>query len=200
MESRSSSTTRRATSWRLCPVRRKYGGWPAGWGDFLPGAPKCSGCMAFCRLPSSEGSRRGKAGRQAAGLRRVIVSTSIAETSLTVPGVRTVADSGWSRLSRFHPATGLDRLVTERVSQSSADQRRGQGGAVGPRGLREVLERIGENPPATRIPRFSGPTSRASCSNARCGARGTLPRWHGWMRRRLPHGHKPGRRCGCLAW
>jgi len=66
------------------------------------------------------------------GPRRVILATSIAETSLTVPGVTTVADSGWARLTRFHPATGLDRLVTERVSASSAEQRRGRAGRLGP--------------------------------------------------------------------
>ncbi len=70
--------------------------------------------------------------RDAAARRRVILSTSIAETSLTVPGIRVVADAGWARLSRFHPATGLDRLVTERVSTSSADQRRGRAGRLGP--------------------------------------------------------------------
>jgi len=73
-------------------------------------------------------------GMQSAGSRprRIIVATSIAETSLTVPGIQTVADAGWSRISRFHPATGLDRLVTERVNQSSADQRRGRAGRLGP--------------------------------------------------------------------
>jgi len=64
--------------------------------------------------------------------RRVILATSIAETSLTVPGISTVADSGWARLSRFHPATGLDRLVTEKLSASSAEQRRGRAGRLGP--------------------------------------------------------------------
>jgi ATP-dependent helicase HrpB len=64
--------------------------------------------------------------------RRVILATSIAETSLTVPGISTVADSGWARLSRFHPSTGLDRLVTEKVSASSAEQRRGRAGRLGP--------------------------------------------------------------------
>jgi len=85
-------------------------------------------------LPLSEQRRIAARDRSAegSGLRRVIVSTSIAETSLTVPGIRTVADSGWSRLSRFHQATGLDRLVTERVSQSSADQRRGRAARLGP--------------------------------------------------------------------
>ncbi|MCX7039794.1 MAG: helicase-related protein, partial [Spirochaetes bacterium] len=67
-----------------------------------------------------------------AARRRVILATSIAETSLTVPGVRTVADSGWSRLACFHAPTGLDRLVTERTSESSADQRRGRAGRLGP--------------------------------------------------------------------
>jgi ATP-dependent helicase HrpB len=64
--------------------------------------------------------------------RRVVLATSIAETSLTVPGVRVVADAGWARLTRFHPATGLDRLVTERVSVSAAEQRRGRAGRLGP--------------------------------------------------------------------
>ncbi len=68
----------------------------------------------------------------AAHHRRVILATSIAETSLTVPGVRAVADSGLARLARFHPATGLDRLVTEMESRSSADQRRGRAGRLGP--------------------------------------------------------------------
>ncbi len=67
-----------------------------------------------------------------AGRRRVILATSIAETSLTVPGITTVADYGYARLSRFHRATGLDRLVTERVSESSAEQRRGRAGRLGP--------------------------------------------------------------------
>ncbi len=71
------------------------------------------------------------AGGPSAG-RRVILSTSIAETSLTVPGIRVVADAGWARLSRFHPATGMDRLMTERVSAASADQRRGRAGRLGP--------------------------------------------------------------------
>ena len=77
-------------------------------------------------------STEGAGGRADPAPRRVILSTSLAETSLTVPGIRTVADAGWARLTRFHPATGLDRLVTERVSASSADQRRGRAGRLGP--------------------------------------------------------------------
>jgi ATP-dependent helicase HrpB len=64
--------------------------------------------------------------------RRAIFATSIAETSLTVPRVRAVLDSGLARLSRFHPPTGLNRLVTEREARDRADQRRGRSGRLGP--------------------------------------------------------------------
>ena len=63
---------------------------------------------------------------------RAVLATSIAETSLTVAGVRTVVDAGWARTSELHHATGLERLVTTRVSASSADQRRGRAGRLGP--------------------------------------------------------------------
>ena len=58
--------------------------------------------------------------------RRVVLATSIAETSLTVPGVRIVIDSGYRRSPRFDPASGLTRLATERVSRAAADQRAGR--------------------------------------------------------------------------
>jgi ATP-dependent helicase HrpB len=64
--------------------------------------------------------------------RRVVLATSIAETSLTVPGIRLVVDAGWARTAELHHATGLERLVTARVSTSSADQRRGRAGRLGP--------------------------------------------------------------------
>jgi ATP-dependent helicase HrpB len=64
--------------------------------------------------------------------RRAIFSTSIAETSLTVPRVRAVLDSGLARLSRFQSRTGLNRLVTEREAKDRADQRRGRSGRLGP--------------------------------------------------------------------
>lgn len=60
--------------------------------------------------------------------RRVILSTAIAETSLTVEGVRIVIDSGLMRVPRFSPATGMNRLETVRVSLASAEQRRGRAG------------------------------------------------------------------------
>lgn len=66
------------------------------------------------------------------GMRRIVLATAIAETSLTIPGVRAVIDSGLARRARFDPGTGMTRLVTERLSLASADQRRGRAGRVAP--------------------------------------------------------------------
>ena len=71
-------------------------------------------------LPSSPGDRK------------VVLATSIAETSLTIEGVRVVVDSGLSRVPRFSPRTGMTSLATVRVSRASADQRRGRAGRVAP--------------------------------------------------------------------
>ena len=62
--------------------------------------------------------------------RKIIVATNVAETSLTIEGVRTVVDSGLARVFRFDSRRGLDTLVTERISISSADQRTGRAGRV----------------------------------------------------------------------
>jgi ATP-dependent helicase HrpB len=67
-----------------------------------------------------------------AGSRRVVLATNIAETSLTIPGVRVVVDSGLVRRLRFDPATGMSRLETERISRASAAQRQGRAGRVEP--------------------------------------------------------------------
>jgi ATP-dependent helicase HrpB len=66
------------------------------------------------------------------GARKVVLATSIAETSLTIEGVRIVVDSGLSRVPRFSPRTGMTRLETVRVSRASADQRRGRAGRLAP--------------------------------------------------------------------
>jgi ATP-dependent helicase HrpB len=66
------------------------------------------------------------------GTRKVILATSIAETSLTIDGVRVVIDSGLARRSRFSPRTGMSRLETLRVSRAAADQRRGRAGRTAP--------------------------------------------------------------------
>ncbi|MFC6226932.1 ATP-dependent helicase HrpB [Paenibacillus allorhizosphaerae] len=64
------------------------------------------------------------------GERKIVLATSIAETSLTVEGVRIVIDSGLMRVPRFSPRTGMSRLETIRVSRASADQRRGRAGRL----------------------------------------------------------------------
>ncbi len=66
------------------------------------------------------------------GTRKIVLSTSVAETSLTIEGVRVVVDAGLSRLPRYDPRAGLTRLETVRVSRASADQRRGRAGRVAP--------------------------------------------------------------------
>ena len=67
-----------------------------------------------------------------AGRRKVVLATSVAETSLTIQGVRVVIDCGLSRVPRFEPSRGLTRLATVRVSKSSAEQRRGRAGRTEP--------------------------------------------------------------------
>jgi ATP-dependent helicase HrpB len=66
------------------------------------------------------------------GRRKVVLSTSIAETSLTIEGIRVVVDAGLMRVSRFDPGSGMTRLETVKVSQASADQRRGRAGRLEP--------------------------------------------------------------------
>lgn len=66
------------------------------------------------------------------GTRKIVLATSIAETSLTIEGVRVVIDSGLARVPRYEPDAGVTRLETVRVSRASADQRRGRAGRTGP--------------------------------------------------------------------
>lgn len=66
------------------------------------------------------------------GSRRVILATNLAETTLTVPGVHAVVDTGLQKVARFDPDRGIDALDLERISQDSADQRAGRAGRLGP--------------------------------------------------------------------
>jgi ATP-dependent RNA helicase HrpB len=66
------------------------------------------------------------------GRRKVVVATNIAETSLTIDGVRIVVDAGLERRQRFDPSTGMSRLDTARISRASAAQRRGRAGRTAP--------------------------------------------------------------------
>ena len=64
--------------------------------------------------------------------RKVVLSTAIAETSLTIPDIRVVVDAGRARRARFDPGSGMSRLVTEKVSRAEAAQRAGRAGRVAP--------------------------------------------------------------------
>lgn len=85
--------------------------------------------------------------------RKVILSTSIAETSLTIEGVRIVVDGGLMRVPRFSPRNGMGRLETVRVSLASADQRRGRAGRTAP----GVCYRLWPQEEETRLPAFNTP-------------------------------------------
>lgn len=85
--------------------------------------------------------------------RKVVLSTSIAETSLTILGVRVVIDAGQARAPRFDPASGLMRLATVRVSRAAADQRRGRAGRTEP----GVCYRLWDEAETRALPAFADP-------------------------------------------
>ncbi|TGQ56912.1 ATP-dependent helicase HrpB [Mesorhizobium sp. M1C.F.Ca.ET.193.01.1.1] len=87
------------------------------------------------------------------GRRKVVLATSIAETSITIDGVRVVIDSGLSRLPRYEPASGLTRLETVRVSKASADQRAGRAGRTQP----GVAIRLWRAEQTAALPAFTPP-------------------------------------------
>jgi ATP-dependent helicase HrpB len=88
-----------------------------------------------------------------AGKRKVVLATSIAETSLTIQGVRVVIDSGLARVPRFDPASGLTRLATVRVSRAAADQRRGRAGRTEP----GVCYRLWDEAETRALPAYADP-------------------------------------------
>jgi ATP-dependent helicase HrpB len=89
----------------------------------------------------------------AAGRRKVVLATSIAETSLTIEGVRIVVDCGLARVPRFEPDLGLTRLETVRVSRAAADQRRGRAGRTEP----GVCYRLWEEAQEGAFPAYATP-------------------------------------------
>lgn len=110
---------------------------------FLPGAGEIARATSELAVGSAgrfqvwplHGSLDGSAQDRAlqpdpGGQCRIVVATNIAETSLTVPGVRAVVDAGWQKVARYDAARGIDSLETERISQDSADQRAGRAGRL----------------------------------------------------------------------
>lgn len=104
-----------------------------------------------------------------AARRKVVLATTIAETSLTIDGVRVVVDSGWTRQPCYDAASGLDRLVTVRVSRASADQRAGRAGRQAPGVCYRIWSRhtqhglIPFNPPEIRTTDLSRLVLELAC-------------------------------------
>ncbi len=106
-----------------------------GWGEIRRTAERLAGVAAEVvplhgELPPAEQDRA--LNPLPDGRRKVVLATSIAETSLTVPGVRIVVDGGFRRAPRLDPASGLTRLVTVRISKAAAEQRAGRAGRTAP--------------------------------------------------------------------
>lgn len=87
------------------------------------------------------------------GRRKIVLATSIAETSLTIEGVSIVIDSGFRRIPVYEPSTGLTTLATTRVSRAGADQRRGRAGRTGP----GICIRIWNQGQTAALPPFENP-------------------------------------------
>jgi ATP-dependent helicase HrpB len=87
------------------------------------------------------------------GRRKIVLATSIAETSITIEGVRIVVDSGLARVPRFEPDVGVTRLETVRVSRAAADQRRGRAGRIEP----GVCYRLWDAPQTASLEPFARP-------------------------------------------
>ncbi len=92
------------------------------------------------------------------GHRKVVLATAIAETSLTIEGVRIVIDSGLSRVPRFEPGAGVTRLETVRAAKSSIDQRRGRAGRTSP----GICYRLWDEPQTRSLPDYAEPEIRAA--------------------------------------
>ena len=89
----------------------------------------------------------------APGRRKIVLATSIAETSITIEGVRIVVDSGLARVPRFEPDVGVTRLETVRVSRAAADQRRGRAGRIEP----GICYRLWDEPQTASLEPFARP-------------------------------------------
>ncbi|MDB5672289.1 MAG: hrpB, partial [Alphaproteobacteria bacterium] len=99
------------------------------------------------------GDQRAAIAAPAPGRRKLVLATSIAESSLTLQSVRIVVDSGLARRPRYDRAAGITRLVTERASQASVTQRAGRAGRQGP----GIVYRLWEEAATAALPRFDPP-------------------------------------------
>lgn len=148
-----------ATAVRIA-LREEAGGVLA----FLPGVAEIErtaerlgelGGVVLHRLHGSldPGAQRAAIVPDPEGRRKLVLATSIAETSLTLDGIRVVVDSGLARRPRYDRAAGMTRLVTERASQASVTQRAGRAARQGP----GVAYRLWEEAATAGLPRFDPP-------------------------------------------
>jgi len=118
---------------------------------FLPGAPeirramteiqqKVGGAVEVVPLHGSLDADAQDLALRPSSRRRVVVATNIAETSLTVPGVTAVVDSGLHKVARYDADRGIDSLETERITADAADQRAGRAGRLGPGIVRRLWD------------------------------------------------------------
>ncbi|MBB5711654.1 ATP-dependent helicase HrpB [Sphingomonas xinjiangensis] len=131
---------------------------------FLPGVAEIERTAERLEMPAGAvlhrlhgslepGAQRAAIGPDPEGRRKVVLATSIAETSLTLDGIRVVIDSGLARRPRYDRAAGMTRLVTERASQASVTQRAGRAARQGP----GVAYRLWEEAATAGLPRFDSP-------------------------------------------
>ncbi len=142
-----------ARSWRSCPARARSAASPSG-------SPTRVQDPAIIIAPLYGAMDAGAQDRAVdparAGERKIVLATSIAETSLTIEGVRVVVDCGLARVPRFEPDVGVTRLDTVRVSRAAADQRRGRAGRTEP----GVCYRLWDEPETQSLPAFADPEIR----------------------------------------
>ena len=125
------------------------------------GFPGVEALPLLASLPPAEQRR---AFETEPGVTRVVLATNVAETSVTIPGVRYVVDSGLARIARHNPRAGVRRLKVEPVSQASAEQRKGRCGRTGP----GVCIRLYDEEDFARRPAQTDPEIR------RCSLAGTI--------------------------
>jgi ATP-dependent helicase HrpA len=116
----------------------------------LPGRfPRAEVLPLYSRLPAEKQDKVFSSG----GAPRIVLATNVAETSVTVPGIRYVVDTGTARINRFSPRLGVQQLQIEAVSQAAANQRAGRCGRVGP----GVCLRLYDQPNFETRPPFTDP-------------------------------------------
>jgi ATP-dependent helicase HrpB len=159
------SAERRIEDEMAAAIRRALGEAEGSLLAFLPGvaeiertAERLAGLPADVDLHRLHGTLEPGAQRAAIaaappGRRKIVLATSIAETSLTLDGVRVVVDSGLARRPRYDRGAGITRLVTERASQASVTQRAGRAGRQGP----GTVYRLWEEAATAGLPRFDPP-------------------------------------------